>query len=241
VKTIALIPARIGSKGVPGKNFRALNGRSCLLRAIDCAREAGVDQIVVSSDRVAAIDLDGDFSEDIFGGVTWLGAYAPLHADGCAMIEIVRDALGRVPGAPEDIWILLQPSSPLRTKNQITTAIDLLKFTGADSVVTVRRAVSCDALLTVDFLAGTLRGVERPISATPRRQRQQACFVRDGTAYVFWRRTVRDFDHIYGVECRPMIINDEQSLSIDTQGDWDEAERRLTAIENFGLHDAPAR
>jgi CMP-N-acetylneuraminic acid synthetase len=234
VKTIALIPARIGSKGVPGKNFRALNGRSCLLRAIDCAREAGVDQIVVSSDRVAAIDLSGDFSEDIISGVTWLGAYAPLHTDGCAMIEIVRDTLERVPGAPEDIWILLQPSSPLRTKNQITTAIDLLKFTGADSVVTVRRAVSCDALLAMD-VSGTLRGATRPIYTTPPRQRQLECFVRDGTAYVFWRRTVRDFDHIYGVECRPMIINVEQSLSIDTPQDWEEADRRLKAIENARL------
>lgn len=234
MKTIALIPARIGSKGVPGKNFRALNGRSCLLRAIDCAREAGIDQIVVSSDRVEAMDLeDGSVAE--ISGVTWLGAYAPLHTDGCAMIEIVRDAVERVPGAPEDIWVLLQPSSPLRTKNQITTAIDLLKFTGSDSVVTVRRAVSCDALLTIDFIAATLRGVTRSISATPRRQRQQACFVRDGTAYVFWRRTVRDFDHIYGVECRPMIINDEQSLSIDTPQDWSEAERRLKAIENARL------
>jgi CMP-N,N'-diacetyllegionaminic acid synthase len=151
------------------------------------------------------------------------------------MIEIVRDALERVPGSPQDIWILLQPSSPLRTKNQITTAIDLLKFTGSDSVVTVRRAVSCDALLVIDFIAGTLRGVTRSINTTPRRQQQQACFVRDGTAYVFWRRTVRDFDHIYGVECRPMIINDEQSLSIDTPQDWSEAERRLKAIENARL------
>ena len=61
-----------------------------------------------------------------------------------------------------------------------------------------------------------------------RRQDARQAFVRDGTVYTFWTRTLRDAHSIYGRDCRPLVLPARESLTIDTQDDWDEAERRLT-------------
>jgi hypothetical protein len=51
--------------------------------------------------------------------------------------------------------------------------------------------------------------------------------VRDGTVYAFWRRTLVDHGSIYGRDCRPLVIDTAESVTIDTPADWAEAERRL--------------
>ena len=52
-------------------------------------------------------------------------------------------------------------------------------------------------------------------------------FVRDGTAYVFWTRTLREQRSIYGEYCHPLVIPAHESITIDTPDDWDAAERKL--------------
>jgi CMP-N,N'-diacetyllegionaminic acid synthase len=62
VSVIALIPARSGSKGIPGKNFRQLGGKTLVQHAVDCARAAGIDRICVSTDlqSITADDVGAD-------------------------------------------------------------------------------------------------------------------------------------------------------------------------------------
>jgi CMP-N-acetylneuraminic acid synthetase len=62
-----------------------------------------------------------------------------------------------------------------------------------------------------------------------RRQDVRPAFVRDGTAYVFWRRTLLETGSIYGNRCVPLLIPAHESLTLDTPDDWEEAERRLAA------------
>jgi CMP-N-acetylneuraminic acid synthetase len=60
-----------------------------------------------------------------------------------------------------------------------------------------------------------------------RRQDARAAYVRDGTVYTFWLRTLRETGSIYGRDCRPMIVPASESLTIDGPDDWAEAERRI--------------
>ena len=68
-------------------------------------------------------------------------------------------------------------------------------------------------------------------ASVSRRQDARPAYVRDGTVYAFWRRTLRNTHTIYGVDCRAMVLPARESLTIDTPEDWDEAERRILSVE----------
>jgi CMP-N-acetylneuraminic acid synthetase len=70
-----------------------------------------------------------------------------------------------------------------------------------------------------------------------RRQDARPAFIRDGTVYAFWRRTLRDTGSIYGRHCSPLVLPASESLSIDTPDDWDDAERRVAALATTGRDD----
>jgi len=80
---------------------------------------------------------------------------------------------------------------------------------------------------------GIDEGVLRPFLAEgariTRRQDARPAYSRDGTVYCCWRATLERFGNIYGERCQPLIVDAADSLSIDSPGDWVEAERRLTA------------
>jgi CMP-N-acetylneuraminic acid synthetase len=67
-----------------------------------------------------------------------------------------------------------------------------------------------------------------------RRQDVRPAFSREGTVYAFRRSTLERYGSIYGEDCRPLVIDPAESLSIDTPEDWAEAERRLRSREGRG-------
>lgn len=229
-RVLALIPARSGSKGVPDKNTRLLAGRSLLEYAAAAAVASGViDRTVLStdSDRIVAegrrIGLEVPFVRP-----------ADLARDNTAMLPVVEHALDALEqdGWTADIVVLLQPTSPLRRGDHIRKAVQQLQSSGADSVVTV---VELSKHLSPDYVMRLEAGRLEPFLAEgknlTRRQDARSAFVRDGTAYVFWSRTLRQTHSIYGRDCRALVLAAEESITIDTQQDWAEAERRLCVAD----------
>lgn len=223
---LGLVPARGGSKGVPGKNVRPLAGRPLLDYTAAAARESGVvDRLVLSTD-----------SDEIAQVGRTCGLEVPflrppsLAADDTPMLPVIRhavDALAQC-GWHAEILVLLQPTSPLRRAERVREAVELLRHTGADSVVTVvevPRHLSPDYVMRIDgghlvpFLADGAR--------LTRRQDARVAYSRDGTVYACWRATIERFGSIYGERCHPLVIDAAESLSIDTLDDWATAERLL--------------
>lgn len=138
-RTVAVIPARGGSKGVPGKNLRVFNGRSLLARAIDCANQASVvDLVVVSTDdeHIAA--------EAEAAGATIVHRPPALATDTAPTAPAVVHAVDSLGLEGFDNVVLLQPPAPLRTGRDVEQAIILLSGAGSanglaqiDSVVSV--------------------------------------------------------------------------------------------------------
>src|SRR5262245_30486631 len=127
-EVLALIPARGGSKGIPGKNLVALSGRPLLAYTCDAAREsARITRIVVSTDSEAIASAAETF------GATPLMRPEALAADDTPMIGVVRHALDALEasGYGPEIVVLLQPTSPLRRAEHIDGAVDLLIDSGA--------------------------------------------------------------------------------------------------------------
>lgn len=225
--TIALIPARAGSKGIPNKNFRPLVGLSPVDRAIQVAGEV-CDRIVLSTDA----KVKGSAAEV-------LQRPAALSTDDAPMSAVIEHALQAVGGDAEDIWVLLQPTQPLRTADQLRAGLAALtgRATSVVSVVPLPAALHPDRLCEIwreelwprgrvgsDALQ---RAVAWRLSARPR-QATHTLYVRDGTFYIFPRRTVALFQDLYGPHCRPFPISPSESCPLDTPEDWAYAEFRLT-------------
>ena len=242
---VALIPARYGSKGIPNKNFRRLVAGvlSPVDLAIRCAEYAKVPAIVVTTDASARV-VPGRASQET---LRILKRPAEFAQDDTPMIDVVKHALQEISGPPDQIIVLLQPTQPLRTPAHVQAAIALLQETQADSVVSVVQLPPTHSPAVVMEITdeGRLKpwrwlyeycGEEWETIPTTR-QTTRSAYMRDGTAYCFWRRTVERYSNIYGQDVRPLIISPDDTCSLDTLVDWAEAERRLREREAHELDD----
>lgn len=225
-RVLGIVAARGGSRGVPGKNIKLLAGRPLLAYTIDAARASGViDRLILSTD-----------ADDIAHVGRTLGLEVPfmrpssLAGDQSPMLPVLRHAIDTLAEHRWDaeVVVLLQPTSPFRRPEHIRGAVEMLRDTRADSVVTVvelPRHLSPDYVMRID--GGRLVTFLPEGARITRRQDARPAFVRDGTVYACWSRTIREQNSLYGADCRPLVVPAAESLSIDSDADWKEAERRI--------------
>ena len=225
MKVLGLIPARAGSKGVPGKNRREIGGMSLVERTFRVAQESEVlDRIVVSTD---------DYQ--VLANAQKMGLEVPfvrpvvLSGDSTPMIDVVNHALAQLDlsGYRPTAVMLLQPTSPLRTADHIRQAFGLLW--GGDSVCSV---VPLPLTLCPHYVMkvddqGHLVNFLPEGAAITRRQDVPQAYVRDGTIYLTKRSVLVEKRSFYGSSCIPMVLDPSESLSIDTEEDWTLAVQRL--------------
>ncbi|NBP50479.1 MAG: acylneuraminate cytidylyltransferase family protein [Actinobacteria bacterium] len=131
LRVLAIVPARGGSKGIPGKNLAEVGGVPMLDLAVRCAQGSRhVDEVAVTSDDDAILAR-----ARALPGVTVVHRPAELASDDVAMAPVVAHAVSMC--APCDVVVLLQPTSPLREPGDVDGALELLASRGADSVVSV--------------------------------------------------------------------------------------------------------
>lgn len=227
---LGIVPARGGSKGIPGKNIRVLAGQPLLEYTVRAARASGViDRLILSTDseEIAAVGSRLDIE------VPFLRP-AELARDDTPMLPVLEHAVGFLEkgGWVPDIVVLLQPTSPLRKPRYIIDAVSLLHTAGCDSVVSVveiPRHWSPDYVMKIENekLVPFLPGNER----ITRRQDARPAYSRDGTIYVFWRDVLMLQHTIYGADCRPLVVPEQESLTLDSLADWATAEQRLMALK----------
>jgi len=226
---LAIVPARGGSKGVPGKNVRELTpGRTLLHYVADAVKDAvRVDRVVLSTedDAIARVGRAAGLEVPFMRP-------RELAADDTPMLPVVRHALEQVSAGgwmPEYV-VLLQPTSPLRRWKHIDDAVSLLITEAADSVVTV---VEVPKHLSPDYVMKIDGGVLRPFllegARVTRRQDVRPAYYRDGTVYAFRRDTIDRFGNIYGERCVPLPLDARESLSIDSPEDWARAQQLLSS------------
>jgi len=223
---LGLIPARAGSKGIPGKNTRLLHGRPLLAYTADTARESGViDRLILSTEdkEIAAVGRAEGLEVPFLRPAT-------LASDSSPMIDVVRHALSELvaTGWEPEIIVLLQPTSPLRASERVRQAVSLLRAEACDSVVTV---VELPRHYSPDYVMRIERGRLEPFLATgptvTRRQDARLAYVRDGSVYAFWRETVSKYGSIYGQDCRALVIPSAEAVTLDVPSDWIEAESEM--------------
>jgi len=211
---LAIITARGGSKGVSRKNILPIGGKPLIQWTIDAASASKyIDRLILSSDDPEIMTVAAEGGCDIPFRRT-----PELADDSVSSIEVVVDALNRVPGF--DIALLLQPTSPLRNVSDIDEALECMLAEGAPACVSLRAAA--DHPYWTFRLASTGRLVHyaSPDLDLPlRRQDLPAAWCLNGAIYAAqteWFLRERTFlsEQTIGY---PMPA--ERSLDIDTQED----------------------
>lgn len=232
MKTLGVITARGGSKGIPGKNLKPLAGRPLIAYTIESAQASrAFDRLMLSTDdaEIAAY-ARAQGCEVPFMRPAELARDETIHL---AVMEHavawMRDHAGYTP----DAVMILQPTSPLRRAEDIRDAIQLLETSGADSVVSVSevsphhhpmRALSVDNAGNARLFV-TGEPVRRRIN---RRQDMPPAFVMNGAIYVFRTHLLFGAEPtLYGDRTVVQHTPPPHGLSIDDLDDWIAAERAL--------------
>ena len=145
-RVLGLIPARGGSKRLPGKNLADLHGRSLLQRAIDAGLAArGIDRLIVSTD-------DPAIAEAACAGGAEVPFLRPaeLATDEASSLDVVRHAMAWADGNEPDAFshlVLLQPTSPLRTADDIDRTLALCREQERSTAVSVTHAPKQEVLM----------------------------------------------------------------------------------------------
>lgn len=136
-RVIAVIPARGGSKGVPHKNIVPLGGKPLVVWSIEVARSVDlVDRIIVSTDDEAIAAVALEHRAEVHRRPPRLATDAAL------VIETLRDLIAtlRAEGEAGRIMVLLEPTCPFRSSDDVKACIEELVRGGKDSIATFKEA-----------------------------------------------------------------------------------------------------
>ena len=214
-KTIlAIIPARGGSKGVPRKNIRVVAGKPLLAWTIEEAKKSEyIDRLVLSSEDKEIIRI-----AEQWGCEAPFIRPADLATDDAAGILTVLDAIERLPGY--DVVVLLQPTSPLRTAEDIDGCIRHCLDNGSPACVSL-----CETEKS-PFWIFKLEGpgfmhpvVKDAINLDLPRQKIPKTYVLNGAVYVAQASWLRENKSFLTEQSLGYIMPCERSLDIDTEED----------------------
>lgn len=224
---IAIIPARGGSKRLPGKNLRPLGGLPLIGWTISAAKAAGIfSRVIVSTDDPAIADASRELGAD----VPWLRS--PENAtDTAGSVDVVREVVMRLAEEalhPEAI-MLLQPTSPFRDPALLRDAWQRHLQHGGESVVSVCPASPpphwCFTLAEDGSMEPWLRE-----AVTQRSQDLPAVFCLNGSIYLSSTANLLETGSFYSRRTQALPMHDEiHRIDIDTPFDFMVAE---TAVAN---------
>jgi len=224
---LAIIPARGGSKGISGKNIRPLCGRPLIAWTIEAARQSNsLSQIIVSTDdsEIAHIAQAWGAEVPFLRPAELARDDTPGFATVLHTIEWIETTFQYQP----DLIILLQPTSPLRTAQDIQAAIRLHYEKGADSVVSICPVHQHPFWMKQLDEEGRMRDFIAQIQPVSNRQDLSSVYALNGAIYLARRDVLKQRKTWYTERTYGYVMPAERSLDIDTLWDWRLVEILLT-------------
>lgn len=217
---LAIITARGGSKGLPGKNMRLLCGHPLTYYSIEAAKKSSqIDRVVVTSDDPAILD----FARQC--GVVALQRPEHLATDSASSLDVIRHVFETEKDHAD--FILLQPTSPLRTSAHINESIALYRSEKAGSVIGVKEygpdPFKCFVLGPKNDLQPLVKPDFRP------RQQLPMTYLCNGAIYVCGRETFLKQNTLFVDTCLPYVMSSDISYDIDTLEDLQAVEKIMQA------------
>ena len=217
---LAIIPARAGSKGIIGKNMVNLMGKPLIKYSIDAACGSKyIDKIVVNTDDTRIIEFA---QKDHVGICHRPEALAQDSTPMKAVIDYQLEILKKEEGFSPDIFILLQPTSPLRTSTHIDEALECMVKTNGDAVVSVVEEPHLYSPYSVMQMneSGYLDFFIADGKKYTSRQEKPKMYARNGAAiYAVYTEVYKATNSLYGNKCAAYIMQEEDSVDIDKKLD----------------------
>lgn len=214
-RAIAIIPARGGSQGLPGKNIRELCGKPLIAWTIEAARKSRhLDEIMVTTD-----------SEDIAAVAAQYGAAVPflrpaeLATSTAPTIAAVEHALTHYREHEQrhfDYTVLLEPTSPLREDDDIDRMLASLDAQAAqfDSIVSVGQVAEHPAIIK-RFAGGAITPFSPDLATTTRRQDNEPAWFPYGVGYIVKTASLLAERTFYTRRCMGFAVRRYQNYEID--------------------------
>ncbi|MGH6946940.1 MAG: acylneuraminate cytidylyltransferase family protein [Kiloniellales bacterium] len=221
MKRLCTICARGGSKGVPGKNLRAVGGVPLIAHSIRQARSSGLFELVaVSSDSDAILE-----AASAAGADQAVRRPNELAGDSAAKVPAIRHCVAAVEeslGTRFEILVDLDATAPLRLPEDIVGAVALLENSGADNVITgapARRSPYFNLVELQDD--GTVRLAKPPQRPILRRQDAPRCFDMNASIYVWQRDLFMESPAVFYRRTVLYEMPEERSIDIDSELDFE--------------------
>jgi CMP-N,N'-diacetyllegionaminic acid synthase len=208
---IAIIPARGGSKGIPKKNIKLLNGKPLIAYTIEEALKSMLVEVVVSTDCQEIAKISREY------GARVVIRSNDLSKDATPTLPVLQDAILGLDGK-YDAVMTLQATSPMRTAKHINEAIELFsKNKEADSLVSVVQVphnFSPEKVMSVSgkYLSGN--------NKIKQRQEVEVMYARNGAA-IYITKVEKLNKYIFGGKVLPYLMSKISSFDIDDMEDWE--------------------
>jgi len=221
MKVLGIVPARAGSKRVPGKNLRLLGGKPLVAWSLEAALGAKtLGAVVLSTDSDEALAIAAEKYPAVIG----LNRPAALATDTALAIEFVRHALAELAQRGQtgfDAIAIVQPSSPFTTSDDIDRTVHVLEgAAAADSAVSVMKLDHAVHPVKMKRLEG-----DKLIAYVEEERGRMAAhelsdlYVRNCSVYVSRVRTIEG-GTILGNDSRAYVMPRERSVDINDELDW---------------------
>lgn len=219
-----VIPARAGSKGLPGKNIKNLNGKPLIAYTIEQAKNSKyIDRVIVSTESLDIADISREY-----------GAEVPfmrpkkLASDKSSIFNVLLHAIKWMEEKEKysfDILVLLHATAPLRTIEDIDNSIKLLVDKNADNVFSVTEAHRNPYFNMVEVHGKMVRRVKE--SNCVNRQSAPQVFDMNASIYVWWKDIFKKKKCTFLKRSQFYIMPKERSIDIDDCLDFKIAEMLL--------------
>ncbi|OOF77651.1 acylneuraminate cytidylyltransferase [Rodentibacter caecimuris] len=217
MKKIAIITARSGSKGLPNKNVLFANGKPVMAYSIEAALEsAEFEKIIVSTDSQEYIDLLSHYP------IEFVKRSAELASDKASSFVVIEDVLDKYQHLNFDYFVLLQPTSPLRTSQHIQEANAKFEqhFDRFDFLVSVSDAHKPTTLTREIDEDESLKNFKLDYSNYARQQHHPE-FSPNGAIFSAKPQAYLKQKHFYGERCIAYFMDKEVSVDIDDRLDFE--------------------
>lgn len=229
---LGIIPARGGSKGVPGKNIKLLNNKPLIAYTIEEAKKSKyLNKVILSTDDKQIAEVGRKFGADI----PFMRPHE-LAQDDSKAIDTYKFTLEKLKNDynyQADILVVLQPTSPLRSHNDIDEAIELFLEKDADSVISM-----CE----VEHSPYWYKNVNDNCQVKPfvdiknhlaNRQELPKVYRPNGAVYVFKTNLIINNYDYYTENTYAYIMSQEKSIDIDTKLDFILAETLINLKNEY--------
>lgn len=222
-RLLALVPARGGSKGLPGKNIKPLAGLPLIGWTLRAAVESRVaERLIVTTDSPEIAETAAELGHR----PPWLRP-AELAGDRSPSIDFVLHALDRLEA--DDAWLpdavlLLQPTSPLRRATTVRAAVEEYARSGADSLASMSPARTHPWSCWFAAPNGTARRAVPGAPEVLRRQDLPPAYEPDGSIYITSVERLRRARSFLGEDTLIFATPPDEAIDIDGPEDWARAE-----------------